>query len=227
MDDKQLVGLFAARKIQDGMIVGLGTGSTANCFIQALAERCRSENLRITALASSPISAIQANALGLPLVSLEQVSKLDVYVDGADEVAPDLTLLKGRGQDLVKEKILARAASQFWVLADRSKLVARLGEKFPIAVEVWPFAWQLVQAQLEAEGIKSKLRVKEGGVAVTSSGAFVLDAQFPDSWDALAIDRFLNDLPGVIEHGVFFNLASIAFVGAEGQVEERRRLTVS
>ncbi|MCX8048710.1 MAG: ribose-5-phosphate isomerase RpiA [Methylohalobius sp.] len=223
MDDKQLVGLSAARKIQDGMTVGLGTGSTANCFIEALAQRCRSENLRVTAVASSPISAIQASALGLPLVSLEQLSKLDVYVDGADEVAPDLTLLKGRGQDLVREKILARAAGQFWVLADRSKLVTRVGEKFPTPIEVWPFAWQLVQSQLKAEGIDSKLRIKESGVALTSAGTFVLDAQFPPFWEAAAINRFLNDLPGVVEHGIFLNLASLVLIATDGQVEERRR----
>ncbi|GAB6067854.1 ribose-5-phosphate isomerase RpiA [Methylothermus subterraneus] len=223
MDDKQRVGWFAAEKIQDGMVVGLGTGSTALCFLQALAERCRQENLNITAVASSPISAIQASALGLKLVSLEQVSRLDVYVDGADEVAPDLTLLKGQGQDLVREKILARAAGQFWVLADRSKRVTRLGERFPIPVEVWPYAWRLVKAQLEAQGAKPELRIKESGVAVTSSGGFVLDTQFPEAWEAAAIDRLLNDLPGVLEHGVFFNLASAVFIADQGQVEERRR----
>lgn len=220
MDDKQLLGLTAARKIQNGMTVGLGTGSTASCFIEALAERCRQENLKITAVASSPISAIQASALGLPLLPWEQLAQLDVYVDGADEVAADLTLLKGRGQDLVREKLLARAASQFWVLVDRSKLVNRVGEKFPIPVEVWPFAWQLVKTQLEAAGACPTLRLKEGGVAVTSSGGVVLDTRFKDPVDVAAIDRLLNDLPGVLEHGIFRNLASVVFIAADGQIEE-------
>lgn len=221
MDDKQLLGLTAAKKIQDGMTVGLGTGSTANCFIEALAERHRLENLRITAVASSLISTIKAKTLGLPVLAFEQSADLDVYVDGADEVAPDLTLLKGRGQDLVREKILARAAGQFWVLVDRSKLVTRIGEGFPIPVEVLPFAWQQVKARLEAAGARPQLRVKEGGVAMTSAGGVVLDTQFDAAWDAAAIDRLLNDLPGVLEHGIFRNLASAVFIGADGQVEER------
>lgn len=225
MDTKQLLGLTAAKKIEDGMTVGLGTGSTANCFIEALAQRCRLENLRITAVASSLVSAIKAQALGLPLLALEQVADLDVYVDGADEVAPDLTLLKGRGQDLVREKILARAAGQFWVLADQSKLVTRIGEGLPIPVEVWPFAWQQVKAQLAAAGAHPQLRIKEGGVAVTSAGGVVLDTRFDDSWEAAAIERLLNDLPGVLEHGIFRNLTSTVFIGADGQIEERHPTT--
>jgi ribose 5-phosphate isomerase A len=220
VETKEQLGAFAAGKIQEGMVVGLGTGSTASCFIKALAKRYFEEHLKITAVASSPISSIEAAALGLPLSSFEHLSRLDVYVDGADEVGPDLVLLKGRGQDLVREKILARCASQFWVLAERSKLVSRLGEKFPIPIEVWPFAWQLVKARLEAEGAEPTLRVKEGGVAVTSCGAFVLDTRFPPSWEATAIDRLLNSLPGVIEHGIFLNLASCAFIGDSGKVEE-------
>ena len=144
MNDKELVAIRAARYVQDGMVVGLGTGSTANYFIQELARRHKEEGLRVTAAASSVVSTIKAQELGLPLVALEHLGKIDLYVDGADEVTPQMTLLKGRGYDLVREKLLARSSDKFIVLIDKSKLVSRIGEKFPIPVEVMPFAWQLV-----------------------------------------------------------------------------------
>ncbi|WP_022947749.1 ribose-5-phosphate isomerase RpiA [Methylohalobius crimeensis] len=222
MNDKQRVAHHAATQIRDGMIVGLGTGSTADCFIEALARRHREENLRVTTVASSLISTVKARNAGLPLVGLEQLTRLDVYVDGADEVAPDLTLLKGRGQDLVREKILARAADLFWVLVDPSKQVDRIGERFPIPVEVMPFAWQLVRTGLEAAGAHPELRLKDAGAAVTSAGGVVLDTRFDEKLPPTAVDRLLNDLPGVLEHGIFRELASTVFIAADGRIEERR-----
>ena len=126
MNDKELVAYQAARLVEDGMLVGLGTGSTANYFIEELARRKSEEGLEVSTVSSSVISAIKAQSLGLPLVAMEHVSRLDLYVDGADEVTPDMTLLKGRGSDLVREKLLARAADRFLVLVDQSKLVERL-----------------------------------------------------------------------------------------------------
>src|SRR3990167_4888420 len=124
MNDKQLVALQAAKYVKDGMLVGLGTGSTANFFIEELARLARNEGLRFTTVASSTISAQKAQSLQLPIVALEHINCIDLYVDGADEITPDKTLLKGRGSDLVKEKLLATAASQFVVVADASKLVS-------------------------------------------------------------------------------------------------------
>lgn len=223
MNDKELVARHAASQVEDGMLVGLGTGSTANRFIQELARRRDEERLRLTAAASSVVSAIKAQALGLPLVALEHVARLDLYVDGADEVAPDLTLLKGRGADLVREKLLAMAADRFLVLADGSKLVERIGERYAIPVEVMPFAWQLVKRRLEALGGRGELRQNAGkdGLAVTSHGSLVLDMAFGLELDAEALDEALNDTPGVVEHGIFRGLASAVFVAAGGRVEER------
>lgn len=224
MNDKQLAARHAAAQVQDGMLVGLGTGSTANCFIEELARRRSEEGLHVTAVSSSTVSAIKAKSLGLPLVAMEHLERIDLYVDGADEVDPDLALLKGRGFDLVREKLLARAADAFCVLVDRSKLVGRIGERYPIPVEVMPFAWQMVKRQLEAMGGYGGLRANAAGdgLAVTSHGSLVLDMAFGADWSARALDEALNGVPGVVEHGIFRGLASVVVIGAEGRVEERK-----
>lgn len=223
MNDKELVAHHAAQKVEDGMLVGLGTGSTANYFIAELARRHTQEGLRVTTAASSVVSAIKAQELGLPLIALEHLSRLDLYVDGADEVAPDLTLLKGRGADLVREKLLARASDAFLVLVEPSKLVERIGTRFPIPVEVMPFAWQLVKRRLQALGGRGELRpnATRDGLAMTSHGSLVLDMVFEPSLDSQALDAALNDTPGVVEHGIFRGLASRILLAVEGKVQER------
>ncbi len=212
MNEKQAIAEQAARRIQAGMLVGLGTGSTANLFIDALAQRVKQENLPVMTVASSVISAIKAKACGLSLLAFEQLSTLDVYVDGADEVTPDLTLLKGRGSDLVREKLLAKASKAFWVLADQSQWVTRLGERYPIPVEVLPFAWQLVQASLYAIGGQGRLRhnASNDNLVTTAQGNLVLDVVFDRPYDSSTLDQLLNNIPGVVEHGIFCNLATEA-----------------
>lgn len=224
MNDKELIARHAASQVRDGMLVGLGTGSTANCFIQELARRQREDGLRVTTAASSVVSTRKALELGLPLVALEHLARLDLYVDGADEVTPELILLKGRGSDLVREKLMARASDAFIVLVDRSKLVGRIGEKYPVPVEVMPFAWQLVKRSLENIGGRGDLRPNAGGdgLAVTSHGSLVLDMAFDPALDAATLDEALNGTPGVVEHGIFRNLASTVLIGADGRVEARR-----
>ena len=222
MNDKELVAIRAARYVQDGMVVGLGTGSTANYFIQELARRHKEEGLRVTAAASSVVSSIKAQELGLPLVALEHLGKIDLYVDGADEVTPQMALLKGRGYDLVREKLLASGSDKFIVLIDKSKLVSRIGEKFPIPVEVMPFAWQLVKSRLQALGGQAELRqnAAKDGLAITSYGSLVLDLTFADPIDSATLNQQLNDIPGVAEHGIFQDIASAIFVADNGNVEE-------
>lgn len=222
MNDKERVALHAARQVKGGMIVGLGTGSTANYFIDELARRRSEEGLQVTVAASSIVSTIKAQELGLPLVALEHLTRLDLYVDGADEVTPDMTLLKGRGYDLVREKLLARASDMFIVLVDRSKQVGRIGERFPVPIEVMPFAWQLVKKRIEALGGRGDLRrnAANDGLAVTSHGSLVLDMVFDPALDSQALDAALNETPGVVEHGIFRGLASAVFIAAEGQVQE-------
>lgn len=226
MNDKELVARHAAGLVKDGMLVGLGTGSTANYFIDELARRHREEGLKVTAAASSVVSTIRAQESGLPVVSIEHLTRLDLYVDGADEVSPEMVLLKGRGSDLVREKLMAKAADRFLVLVDQSKLVERIGEKFPIPVEVLPFAWQLVKRSLEAIGGRGGLRpnASKDGLAVTSHGSLVLDMTFEPTLGSKMLDDMLNATPGVVEHGIFLNLASAVFVAENGAVQERRAL---
>lgn len=223
MNDKELVARHAAAMVEDGMLVGLGTGSTANFFIDELARRQREEGLRITASASSVVSTLKARQLELPLIGIEHLSRLDLYVDGADEVTPDATLLKGRGYDLVREKLMARAADAFIVLVDQSKLTSRVGERYPIPVEVMPFAWQLVKRSLESLGGKGDLRPNSAkdGLAITSHGSLVLDMTFDSGVDSAALDQMLNATPGVVEHGIFRGHASVVLIATNGQVEER------
>ena len=224
MNDKELVALHAARRVEDGMLVGLGTGSTANYFIEELARRQREEGLKVTAVSSSVVSAVKAQSLGLPLLALEQLSRLDLYVDGADEVSPQLALLKGRGYDLVREKLLARASDAFLVLVDGSKLVDRIGEKYPIPVEVMPFAWRLVQRSLQQHGGRGELRpnAAKDGLTITSHGSLVLDMHFDAGIDSATLDALLSATPGVVEHGIFTGLAHTVYIAHDGAVEERR-----
>ena len=223
MNDKQAVALEAASYVQHDMIVGLGTGSTANYFIEALAERQKTEQLRVTTVASSNISMIKAQSAGLTVLSLSQLSQIDLYVDGADEITPDNTLLKGRGYDLVMEKLLAKAAKQFIVVADKSKLVDRIGTNYPIPIEVMPFAWQAAKRSIEALGGVGDLRpnAAKDGLSMTSHGSLVLDMRFEASLDAHTLNALLNNVPAVVEHGIFAKLAGTILIADQGHIETR------
>ncbi len=223
MNDKELVANHAAQQVKNGMCVGLGTGSTANYFIEALAKRHHEEGLSVTVVASSVVSTIKAQQLGLPIVAIEHLKQLDLYVDGADEVDPDLTLLKGRGADLVREKLLAQACEQFFVLVDNSKFVSRIGERFAIPIEVMPFAWQLVKHKLEKIGATGGLRqtASGDGLVVTSHGSLVLDMNFDSQLDSKILNALLSNTAGIVEHGIFYELSSAVFCAKDGQVQEQ------
>jgi ribose 5-phosphate isomerase A len=221
MNDKELVALEASKLVKNGMIIGLGTGSTANYFIDALARRQAEESLQITTVSSSTISAMKAQAAGLKVQSIAHLNKIDLYVDGADEITPNLTLLKGRGQDLVMEKLLAKAADQFVVVADKSKLVSRIGEKFVIPIEVIPSAWQLVKHSLEKSGAMGDIRLNAGkdNVAITAHGSYVLDMTFPVELNDSALNTLLNNTPGIVEHGIFYGFTDLVLVADNGNIE--------
>jgi ribose 5-phosphate isomerase A len=222
-NDKQIVAIEAATYVQNDMLVGLGTGSTANYFIEELARRIREDNLRITTVASSTISALNARKYQLPIVALEHISHLDLYVDGADEISSENTLLKGRGSDLVKEKLLARGTTQFITVADQSKLVNYIGEKNPIPIEVAPFAWQLAKHTLTHLGGIAELRpnAAKDGFWITSHGSYVLDTRFPDIQNATTLNAIINNTPGVVEHGIFHELAHVVLIVEHGVVTKR------
>ena len=223
MNDKQLVALQAAKYVKSGMLVGLGTGSTANYFIDELARRQIEDGLKITTVASSTISALRAQLNHLPLVALEHISVIDLYVDGADEISPELALLKGRGSDLVKEKLLAKAATQFIVVADQSKLVSHIGQNFMIPIEVIPFAWQLAKKSLESIGAVGDLRpnAAKDGFWISAHGSYVLDMRFDNQTDAKNLNALINNVPGVVEHGIFESLTHAVFIASNGVVNER------
>lgn len=222
LNDKQLVALHAATYVKSGMLVGLGTGSTANYFIDELTRLSREEGLKVTTIASSAISAQKAQSLHLPIAALEHISHIDLYVDGADEITPDKTLLKGRGSDLVKEKLLAKAANQFIAVADASKLVSYIGQNFVIPIEVIPFAWQLAKKSLQDIGGIGDLRpnAAKDGFWVTSHGSYVLDMKFDKNLDAKSLNALINDTPGVVEHGIFHGLADVILIANNGVISE-------
>ena len=223
MNDKQAVAIYAAKFVKDKMIVGLGTGSTANYFIEELARRKREENLNVTTVASSQMSMIKAQSLGLNVIALNQIAVLDLYIDGADEITPELSLLKGRGYDLVHEKLLAKAATQFFVVADKSKLVNRIGTNFAIPIEVIPFAWQAAKHSLEQAGGAGDLRqnTAKDGLSITSHGSLVLDMVFDASIDEESLNNLINNTPGVVEHGIFRKCASAVFIADNGLITEK------
>ena len=223
MNDKQLVAIHAAKYVKSGMLVGLGTGSTANYFIEELARRQTEENLKVTTIASSQVSMIKAQNLGLNVIALTQVAEIDLYVDGADEITPDMTLLKGRGYDLVLEKLLAKAAKQFIVVADKSKLVDRIGTNYAIPIEVMPMAWKAAKRSLEAAGGIGELRqnVVKDGLSISSHGSLVLDMAFDQSISEESLNQLINNTPGVVEHGIFYGLTSVVLIAGDSTVEER------
>ena len=222
VNDKQVVAIHAANMVKNGMIVGLGTGSTANYFIEELARRQSQENLTVTTIASSTISMIKAQSLGLNVIALTQVSEIDLYVDGADEITPDMSLLKGRGYDLVLEKLLAKAAKKFIVVADKSKLVDRIGTNYAIPIEVMPLAWKAAKRSLEAAGGVGDLRqnVAKDGLSISSHGSLVLDMRFEKNIAEEALNHLINNTPGVVEHGIFRGLATTILIADNGSISE-------
>ena len=220
MNDKELVAQQALQYVSENMIIGLGTGSTANCFIDALAKRNKEEKLNIRTVSSSMVSMIKAKEAGLPIIAMEQINEIVLYIDGADEITPDLTLLKGRGYDLVREKLLARSAKKFIVIADESKIVENIGDNFPVPSEVQPFAWELVKNILMKKGTGDiRINSAKDGYAITSCANFVLDFNYTEK-NIEKLNALLCQTPGIVEHGIFYNIAHGALISSNGKVRE-------
>ena len=219
MNDKELVAHEALKYIKNNSIVGLGTGSTANFFIDALALKIKKESLDIKVVASSTVSQIKAIECGLNYISLDQIETIDTYVDGADEVTKNLEVLKGRGYDLVREKLLAQASNQFIVIGDKSKIVTKIGEKFPIPIEITPIAWKITKNLIKKIAINCVLRPNTAGdaFAITSDGNYVLDCEF-EYKNLKNLSEDIAKIPGVIECGIFQNIANIALIAENNQI---------
>ena len=215
--EKQAAAREAVKLVEPGSIVGLGSGSTATYAIRFVAERVR-QGLEITAIPTSEKTQQLAGQLGIPLTTLEEHPQIDIDIDGADEIDPHLNLIKGGGGALLREKIIASASKRFVVVAESGKLVPCLG-KFPLPVEVIPFAQPIVKTRIEALGAKVSLRrYAYGNPYVTDEGHHILDCTFGRIEDPPALARKLDEIPGVVEHGLFIGMAELAVVGKDGGV---------
>ncbi|RZO15011.1 MAG: ribose-5-phosphate isomerase RpiA [Synechococcus sp. MED-G135] len=214
---KQAVATAAVDQIKDGMVLGLGSGSTAALMIQGLGAKLAAGELKdIVGVTTSFQGEVLAAELGIPLRSLNAVDRIDLAIDGADEVDAAFQLIKGGGACHVQEKLVACRADRFVVVVDSTKLVDRLNLDFLLPVEVLPGAWRQVQAQLQAMGGNADLRMatRKAGPVVTDQGNLVLDVKFNGGIaDPVGLERDLNNLPGVLENGLFVNLADEVLVG--------------
>jgi ribose 5-phosphate isomerase A len=214
---KQAVAAAATEQIQSGMVVGLGSGSTAALMIQALGAKLKSGELSdVVGVTTSFQGEVLAAELGIPLKSLNAIERIDLAIDGADEVDPAFQLIKGGGACHVQEKLVAVRADRFVVVVDSTKLVDTLNLGFLLPVEVLPGAWRQVQGQLKAMGGEAQLRmaVKKAGPVVTDQGNLVLDVKFAGGiGDPAALEAAINNIPGVLENGLFVNLTHQVLVG--------------
>jgi ribose 5-phosphate isomerase A len=217
--EKELAGRAAAKLVNDGDIVGLGTGSTAYFAILALGERVRA-GLKMVGVPTSNASGDLARSLGIPLSTLDQHPDLDIDIDGADEIDPQLNLIKGGGGALLREKVIAAASKKFVVVADSAKVVKHLG-KFPLPVEVISFGRAVVEKKIAGLGASVKWRTRADGSAyITDNGNPILDCSFGKIEDPASLARALSGIPGVLEHGLFIGLATVALIGKENSVQE-------
>jgi ribose 5-phosphate isomerase A len=220
--EKEAAARASLGYVKDGQVVGLGTGSTAAYFIKLLGEQVKN-GLRIRGIPTSVRSRELAESLGIPLITLDDAQEIAVTVDGADEVDPQLRLIKGGGGAMLREKIVASATKQLVIVADASKQVPRLG-KFPLPVEVIRFAQALVAKRIAALGAEVHLRVgADGKPFVTDENNHILDCRFGEIRDADGLARELSEMPGVVEHGLFIGMASVVLFARGSEIVELKR----
>lgn len=218
MKAKKLTGEKATEYIEDGMIIGLGTGSTAYYAIKKVGELVRN-GLKIKAVPTSKETAELAAEEGIELVELADVDALDLTIDGADEVDKNFNLIKGGGGALLREKIVASATEKLIIVVDESKLVEFLGA-FPLPIEITPFSWQYTKRMVEKFSCSSEIRKEDGKIYQTDNGNYILDCNFAKIEDPIKLTVELNKLPGVVENGIFAEMAEIVVVGYnDGRVE--------
>jgi ribose 5-phosphate isomerase A len=220
--EKEAAARASLRFVHDGDIVGLGTGSTAAYFVRLLGERVRA-GLKIRGIPTGVETKDLAASLGIPLTTLDEFQQIDVTIDGADEVDPRLRLIKGGGGALLREKIVASASRKYVIIADSSKQVRRLG-KFPLPVEVIPFAQALLARKIAALGASVRLRANSSGEPfVTDEGHHILDCSFGQISNPKSLASELEGMPGVVEHGLFIGMADVVLIGEDKDVVELRR----
>ncbi|WP_106496467.1 ribose-5-phosphate isomerase RpiA [Lentibacillus sp. Marseille-P4043] len=216
-NDKQLAGKEAVKLVKDGMTIGLGSGSTVNWLLQALGERVQA-GLQIKGIPSSRKTERLAKEHGIPLTDLSETTQIDIAIDGADEISPDLTLLKGGGGSLVREKIVDVAANELIIIADGSKVVSQLGE-FPLPVEVLPFGWEVTEANIAALDCTPTLRKEKNSPFISDNGNYILDCKFPSIKQPRELHEQLKLIVGVVETGLFCDMTEKVIVVKNGQIE--------
>jgi ribose 5-phosphate isomerase A len=218
---KEMAAARAVEFVESGMALGLGTGSTTRYAIEMIGQRLREGTLRdIIAVPTSSGCARVAQRVGIPLTTLQRHPTLDLTIDGADEVGPNLVLVKGQGGALLREKIVARASRREIIVVDESKIVQILGTHAPLATEVVPFGWDTYSRTLRSLGCDPVLRIRDAQPYVTDEGNYILDCHFERIDDPVALEAELNLIPGVIESGLFIDLASRVLVASASGVFE-------
>jgi ribose 5-phosphate isomerase A len=221
-DPKKMSGEYAVKFVENGMVVGLGTGSTVAYTIRLIGEKVKN-GLDIIGIPTSNETEKLALSLGIALSNLEEHPAVDVTIDGADEVDAGLNLIKGMGGALLREKIVAKASKLEVIVVDDSKFVERLGTKSPLPVEVLPFGWSKAAEELKGFGCSVALRRSGDRPLVTDNGNHILDCKFEVIEEPGIIERDLNNIPGVIENGLFVGLADLAVVARTEGIEELRK----
>ena len=206
---KKLAGEKAIDYITDGMIVGLGTGSTTHFFIKKIGEEIK-KGLDIISIPTSLATEKLAKSLDIPLSSLSEYQSIDITVDGADQVNPELNLIKGGGGALVREKIVASCSKKLIIVVDESKMVKKLS--YPLPIEVTPFGWEATRKKLEYLGLNASIRKNEK-IFVSDNGNFIIDCQYQEITEEL--ETRINMIPGVVENGIFRNMADEVLVGTK------------
>jgi ribose 5-phosphate isomerase A len=219
---KRKAGQAAAELVQDGMVVGLGTGSTVRHFIDALGKRVAG-GLKVQGIATSEASAAQARALGIPLTTLEDKAVIDLTVDGADEFDAQLRLIKGGGGALTREKIVAKASKRMVVVADEAKQVKELGSTFALPIECIELAKAPLMRRLQELGATAKVREVDGKPFRTDNGQLIVDAKFARIEYPEAIEQALESMPGILACGLFLGLCDTALVGTADGVRTVKR----
>ena len=221
---KREAGVAAAAELRDGMIVGLGSGSTARLAVAAIGERVK-QGLKIIGIPTSELTADQARELAIPLSTLGEYPQVDVTIDGADEVElSTLNLIKGGGGNLLREKIVASASSRLVIAVDESKQVSRLGEHFPVPVEVAQFGWQSTARKLEKLRATPKLRqTSDRKTFITDGGNYILDCKFARIDSSEELQRELDGIVGVVEHGLFIGMTSLVLVASRDGLKKLER----
>ncbi len=221
---KKLAGYRAVDFVESGMVVGLGTGSTAIWAVRRIAEKLRNGELRqIIGVPTSIVTEQEARSLGIPLATLDEQPAIDITIDGADEVDPNLDVIKGGGGALLREKLVAQASRRMVVIVDESKLSAQLGTKFYVPVEVVTFGWESQARFLQTLGAVVKLRVKEGNPFVTDQGNYILDCTFGPIANAAQLAQQLKQRTGIVDSGLFIGLVTDLIVAKADGVEHRAK----